>query len=69
MLPAINIGSHDVIVGAIKQDLTEKLYGLTLGHVTVGLHQDVVVLVEEEFKVCVQVSWYKILVACQEFLQ
>ena len=64
MLPAINIGSHDVIVGAIKQDLTEKLYGLALGHITVGLHQDVVVLVEEEFKVCVQVSWYKVLVAC-----
>lgn len=51
VLAAVHVGGHDVVVGAVEQDLAEELDGLALGHVAVGLDQDGVVFAEEELEV------------------
>jgi hypothetical protein len=56
MLAAIDVVCHNGIVGAVEEDLAEKLDGLALGDVAVGLNEDVVVFVKEEFEVDRQIS-------------
>lgn len=64
VLATVNVSSHYAIVGAIQQDLTQELYGLTLGYVAVGLDQDIVVIAEEKIKIRGQVPRHEILMTC-----
>lgn len=62
VLAPVDIGRHDVVVGAVQQYLAEKLDRLPLRDVAVGLDQYVVVPVEKELKVDGKVSRYELLV-------
>jgi hypothetical protein len=64
VLATIDVICHDGIVGAVEEDLAEELDGLTLGHVAVGLDEDVVVLVEEELEVDRQIPGHQLLMPC-----
>ncbi len=52
---AVDVRRHDLVVGAVQQYLAQQPDGLPLRHVALRLHQDGVVLREEQLKVDVQV--------------
>lgn len=68
VLAAVDVGRHDVVVGAVEEDLAEQLDALALGDVAVGLDEGFVVLVEEELKVDGEVTRDEVLVFGEEFL-
>lgn len=69
MLAAVDIGSHNAVVGAVQQDLTKKLDRLTLRDVTIRLNQCIIVFVEEEIEIRRKVSRNEIFVSCQKLLE
>src|SRR3569833_329956 len=68
VLPAIHVLGHDSVVGPVQQDLAQQLDRLPLGHVAAGLHEHVVVLVEEALEVDGQVPRDDVLVPSKELL-
>lgn len=69
MFAAINVSRHDVIIGPVKKQLSQELDGLPFGDVTVGLHENVIVSVEEHVEVDGQVAGYDFFVPSQDFLR
>ena len=69
MLAAVDVGRHDVVVGAVQQDLAEQFDRLALGDVAVRLDQHLVVPVEEEVEVDGQVTGDQLFVLGDEFLE
>lgn len=69
MFAAVDICSHNTVVGAVQQDLTKKLDRLTLRNITIRLNQCIIVFVEEEIEVCREVSWNEVFVSRQKLLE
>lgn len=65
----VYICRHDAVVGAVKEDLSEKLNGLSFGDVAIRLYQGSVVSFEEHVEVGRKISGHKILVPCQKLLK
>lgn len=69
MLAAVDIGSHNAVIGAVQQDLTKKLDRLTLRDITIRLNQGIIVFIEEKIEIRRKVSRNEILVSSQKLLE
>lgn len=69
MFPRVNIGCHDVVVGPVQQYLAQKLDGLALGDVRLGLDEDAVVLAEKKLEVNGKIARHKFLVLGKEITE
>ena len=65
---AVDVGHHDLVVGPIEQDLTQQLDRLSFGDVALRLHQNAVVLGEEEVEIDVEVVGQQRLVLGENIL-
>ena len=65
----VDVGGHDVVVGAVEQDLAQQLDRLPLGHVRARLHQHLVVGGEEALEVDLEVLRDDLLVSSKDFLK
>lgn len=69
VLAAVNVRCHDIVVGAVEQELAEKFNRLALRNVTIRLDQNMVILVEEHVKVDGKIARNEVFVPGQELLR
>lgn len=68
VIAAIHIRCHDIVIGAVKKNLSQQFNALSLCHVGFRLNEDLVVFAKEEAIVGGQVGGDQCLVARQKVL-
>lgn len=66
---AVDIRSHDIVVGTVQKKFSQEFNRLSLGDVTVRLDQHMVVSLKKHIKIDREVAWNNLLVLGQKFLR